>query len=106
MSATRTLLFCTAYSADEAGWSRRYATWLRAIRRGGLEYDQILLIDDCSPVGPAWPGLTIVPADGSTVSDQPLVLARFENHLGRRRFDDSPGWFRSFTYAAQYGRGG
>jgi hypothetical protein len=33
-------------------------------------------------------------------------MARFSSHLGRRRHNDSPGWFRSFTYPAEYTRAG
>src|SRR5947209_147934 len=95
----RTLIFCTAYADNYHTWLVRYRRWLEGIRRSGLEYDQILLIDDCSPVLPNWPDLALVRADDATVCDRALVMARFQTHLGRIETPDyctSPGWFRSF----------
>jgi hypothetical protein len=72
-----------------------------------LEYDQILLIDDCSPEPPPWPDLQIIPADGVTVSEKPLAMARFVTHIGTGSgLERFPGWFRSLTYAALYARAG
>jgi hypothetical protein len=105
----RILLFCTAFANNYHAWRHRYTRWLEGIRTGGLEYDQILLIDDCSPVLPNWPNLEIIGADGVALPEKALVMARFSTHLGKRqglRYSTSPGWFRSFAYAAQYARAG
>ncbi|MBV9860407.1 MAG: hypothetical protein JO038_09940 [Alphaproteobacteria bacterium] len=106
----RTLLFCTSFALCGDIWTGRYRRWLEGIRRGGLEYDQILLVDDCSPVAPPnWSGLVIVPADGAPAPHADLVMARFDTHLGKREgggYSTSLGWFRSFGYAAEYARAG
>ena len=89
----RTLVFCTAYAANQDIWQKRYRRWVDAIRAGRLAWDCILLVDDGSPVLPDWDDLS---PDGA------LVLHHFENRLGRHALLDFPGWYRSFCFAAEY----
>jgi hypothetical protein len=107
MTKQRTLVFCTAWAHAHEIWARRYQPWLQGIRKSGLAYDQILLIDDCSPLLPSWPDLAIIPADGRTLADKPLAMACFPIHLGKvGPAVQQWGWYRSFSYAARYARAG
>jgi hypothetical protein len=104
----KTLVFCTAYTGRTAnpweGWDVRYKRWLRAIRLSELDYDQILIVDDGSPTLPRWPNtavLTVLPS-GQPTAD--VVVFHFPDNLGRPAGYDYPGWYRSFTFAADYAK--
>ena len=97
----RTLVFCTTYGDHADHWNIRYATWLKSIRTGGLRYDQILMIDDGSPMLPRWEGVDIVLDAPGARSNARAAIYRFNNNLGRQR-DFFPGWFRSFGFAGEY----
>ncbi len=103
----RTLVYCTAYAPTQLLWERRYRRWVDAILAGGLNQDQIVLVDDGSPVLPGWPDTDIVtlhdPQDADRVtSTAPVLLLRFPNRLGRATVYDFPGWYRSFACGARY----
>ena len=100
----RVLVFCTSYADDMATWDERYRRWLHAIRSSHLQYDQILIIDDGSPVLPGWAGMQIVSSAVGVDPAAKLVLHHFGDRLGRRALFDFPGWYRSFCYAATYAR--
>ena len=98
----RTLVFCTAFSRSARTWERRYRRWLDAIRGSGLAKDQILMVDDGSPVLPNWHDLTIVHEQNCLGSDDEAILYHFGSHLGRRAVFDFEGWYRSFLFAGKY----
>jgi hypothetical protein len=102
----KTLVFCTAYSRHRTGyveaWDERYRRWVRAIITSALRYDQILIIDDGSPVLPDWPGLPVLTELAEVQPAASVVLFHFRDNLGRSATMDYPGWFRSFTFAASY----
>jgi hypothetical protein len=106
----RTLIFCTAFAVCHDVWTTRYRRWLEGIRRAGLEYDQILLVDDGSAAPPPSRfDCAVVPADGRWLPGSPVVMARFDTHLGKRQgtgYSASHGWYRSFGYAARYAAAG
>lgn len=50
----RSLIFCTAHARSHLLWTVRYRRWLDAVLGAQLGADQILLVDDGSPVLPGW----------------------------------------------------
>jgi hypothetical protein len=100
------LVFCTAYGANPAhpsqGWNGRYLRWLNAILRCELQYEQVLLIDDGSPVLPDWVGLRVLTDLSGPQPAERVVMFHFLDNLGRPGVYDYPGWFRSFAFAARY----
>jgi hypothetical protein len=100
----RTLIFCTAYAEDLGTWERRYRTWIRAVRSSGVSHEQLLIVDDGSPVLPRWADTTTVYEGERAPQDAAVVLAHFNARLGRSGLRDYPGWFRSFCFAAQYAK--
>jgi hypothetical protein len=126
----KTLVFCTAYvpSPEIAGtyvpslehgtaylesadgddkfysWDLRYRIWLDAILTSGLNFDQILIVDDGSPTLPQWKGVTIRQETDDIHCEDKIVLHHFAQNLGRHAVSDFPGWVRSFLFAARYAR--
>lgn len=98
----KTLAFCTAYADNIATWRLRYRRWVDAMRSNGLRYDALLLIDDGSPLQPAWDDTAII--DNITAAPAGQMLFHFPDRLGRSALLDYPGWFRSFAFAGQYAR--
>jgi len=98
---TKTLIFCTAYSASSNSWIERYAKWLSYYEnRAGINYDQILIIDDGSPSFPTINDINIVDRLNDGYEDRKKVLFHFKNNLGRPESLIYPGWYRSFAFAA------
>ncbi len=102
----RTLVYCTAYSPTLFSWNRRYRTWLDAIQRLGIA-DQILIVDDGSPVLPGWLDMGI--SSGPAVDDaleprgpSQAILHHFTDRLGRAAVFDCPGWYRSYGFGIAY----
>jgi hypothetical protein len=100
----KTLLFCTSYASTQAGWQGRYKRWLDFFGRSPLQRDQILLIDDGSPVLPAWRGVRMLTELPERQPNDKVVFFHFEKNLGRSAVRVYPGWFRSFAFAAVYAR--
>jgi hypothetical protein len=100
----KSLVFCTSWADNKDAWVFRYGKWLQHIRNSSLHRDQILLVDDGSPLMPCFEGVTLLDADAlpSECPDAPVVLVRFGEHLGRRSVLDYPGWYRSFMFVAGY----
>jgi hypothetical protein len=80
-----------------------------AIQASSLHYDQMLLVDDGSPVLPDWHDITIMreenapsPALMSVVA--PKVLYHFSENQGRKSLLNFPGWHRSFAFGALYAK--
>jgi len=100
-------VFCTSYASTPALWQARFRTWVDAVL-DGLGADQVLLIDDGSPVLPGWTDTRL--SSGSTMADahslgRPggVMLHHFTERLGRPANLDFPGWYRSFAFGAIYG---
>ena len=104
----KTLIFCTAFSSPERSgfytWGARYRTWVDGLRQSGLNFDQILLVDDGSSWLPSWRDTVIIDEGDNIRSDAPIVLFHFRDNLGRRGVSDFPGWVRSFFFASTYAR--
>ena len=98
----RTLLFCTSFSPDRQIWDTRYGTWLLSLMRSSLQYDQILMIDDGSPVLPSWQNVDVVADAPDARANSKVAIYRFNNNLGRYENGVFPGWFRSFGFAGDY----
>lgn len=100
----KTLVFCTSWADSADTWRYRYGKWLRQMQRSPLHYRQILLVDDASPLRPDFPGLALYDAESlpSDCPGEPVVMARFNQRLGRKAVCDYPGWWRSFMFAAEY----
>jgi hypothetical protein len=107
----KTLLFCTSYSNDMDRWNGLFGRWINAVENTNLEIDQILLIDDGSSILPNWEGVEIV-NEGELPDQVPEsrgVIYHFNKNLGHNppmKSDDppidSPGWHRSFMFAAEW----
>src|ERR1700761_7013718 len=103
-----TLVFCTAYTGRNdrpwEAWEIRYKRWGEAIKSSALDYEQILIVDDGSPTLPAWPNAAILTALPAERPSERLGIFPFKDNLGRPAAYDYPGWYRSFTFAAEYAR--
>ena len=105
----RTLVYCTAYADTPSAWQTRYRRWVEALRRSGVRFDQLLLVDDGSAALPDWGDAAVVteaeaPRPQDVVSAAPLLIYHFESRLGRASLFDFPGWYRSFAFGAAYAR--
>src|SRR5208282_5690067 len=70
----KTLVFCTAFARTLEVWNSRYRRWLNAIQASGLVFDQIMIVDDGSPILPEWNDIEILPADSAVESDNSILL--------------------------------
>jgi hypothetical protein len=107
----KTLLYSTSFSKSLETWDNHFGRWINHLENSNLEYDQILLVDDGSPILPSWDGVEIIQEGNlpDTVPDSLAVIYHHEHNLGHnpplKDGDppiDSPGWFRSYMFAAQY----
>jgi GR25 family glycosyltransferase involved in LPS biosynthesis len=98
----KTLIFCTSFAKTQEEWDGRYRRWLQAIRSSQLVYDNLLIVDDGSPVLPDWTGVTISTDAIDETLPAELLLYHFRENLGRNNVFDFPGWYRSFTFAGRY----
>ena len=98
----KTLLFCTTYASTPEAWQARYRKWLDFFSRSPLARQQILLIDDGSPVLPAWRGTRVLDSLPDKQPAEASVLFHFPDNLGRSDVFVYPGWFRSFFFASRY----
>ncbi len=102
----KTVVFCTTFvprtGISYYTWNVRYRIWVEAVKRSGLHFDQLLLVDDGSELLPDWPDLTILREGDDLRCDAPIVLYHFNERLGRRAVSDFPGWVRSFFFASRY----
>lgn len=106
MNKQKVLIFCTSYCKDLNEWSKRIGTWIAQFDNSNLEYSK-LLIDDGSPILPAFEEGLVEIIDGNlpeVESKKDVVFYHFKNNLGRSALYNYPGWFRSFTFAAQYAK--
>ena len=108
-----TILFCTSFIP-----SSRHPTAVDGIERWRkwIDYyskrmelfgaDRLIVIDDGSPIENLQLPVAVVSADGILPSDLPagVVLFRFDEHLGRSSMYRFPGWWRSFSFAAELSR--
>jgi hypothetical protein len=100
----RTLLFCTSYAETLGTWDTRWGLWLKAITKSDIRFDQLLIVDDGSPVLPNWPGIEVLSIGTEEKANSRLTLHHFQDRLGRNVGGQPfPGWYRSFGYAVMYG---
>lgn len=107
----KTLVYCTAWSTSHDRWDNYFGRWINALENSKLEFDQILLVDDGSTVLPSWNGVEII-NEGQLPPSMPEsrgVIYHHLDNLGHRPpmkpADppiDSPGWHRSYMFAAEY----
>lgn len=101
MAENKTLLFCTSFAASKELWEYRYRKWLDFLSKSPLIRNQILIIDDGSPVLPKWNDLKIYNEDHlPSIIDEKCVLFHFNKRLGRQGIHKYPGWYRSYTFAS------
>lgn len=104
----KTLVFCTSYHTSAKGWDDRQGIWIKALQRSSLHFDQLLIVDDASPVLPNWPNLQTItekqqPHLEAIQSDAPIILYTHTERLGRASVFEFPGWYRSFAFGVLYG---
>jgi len=107
----KTLMYTTSYAKTLETWHRMFGRWINHIEGSNLHYDQILMVDDGSPVLPEWEGIEII-QEGQLPDQLPdsrgVIYHHAQNlgHFPPLKPDDppinSPGWFRSFMFAAEY----
>ena len=106
----KTLMYTTSFSKSLETWDNHYGRWINHLENSNLEYDQLLLIDDGSPVLPEWEGVDVITGElPDTESNALAVLYHFDDNLGHKPPlkpedppIDSPGWFRSYMFASAY----
>ena len=98
----KTLVFCTAFSETQLVWRRRFLKWLQGIEVSGLQYTQLMLVDDGSPVFPDCFKFEQIDSSFTECTGR-VVLLSLVPHLGRPSHLNYPGWFRSFGQALLYG---
>lgn len=100
----RTLLFCTSYAETVANWDERWGRWLKSNLNSGIKADQILIVDDGSPIVPTWPDIPVVAAEQPHDLDARVLIHHFADRRGRLVGGEPfPGWYRSFAHAIIYG---
>lgn len=99
---SKTLLFTTSYCVSNQEWTERVYKWYNYYTKSSLHYDKILILDDCSPVDPAWNECKIITDQFTSEPEASAFIFKFKNNLGRPAHLDYPGWFRSFSFAARY----
>ncbi len=106
-SAGGTLVYCTAYATTPALWRARFRTWVDAVQEG-LGADQILIVDDGSPMLPGWADTRLSSGAGTGDAENlgrpgGVMLHHFSDRLGRSSNLDFPGWYSFFAFGAIYG---
>jgi hypothetical protein len=99
---SRTLIFCTSYSASAETWTMRYRLWLNAVLSGDIRHDHIVIMDDASPVLPDWSDTRIITNPMDAPVPGTVSLFHFNKRLGRQAGTVYPGWSRSFAFAARF----
>jgi hypothetical protein len=108
----KTLLATTSFSKNEDTWNELFGRWINWNENSFIQYDQILMVDDGSPILPDWEGITVI-NEGKLpdITDSRGVIYHFNENLGhyppRNPGDpeiNSPGWFRSFMFIAEYAK--
>ncbi len=103
MSNKKTLLFSTGYSNSLTEWENRWRKWCDYHASTTLDFDQILIVDDGSPVVPTWNDLKLITNLESTVPDSPIVFYHHLDNLGiDRKKPFFPGMYRSLKTAVEY----
>jgi len=72
--------------------------------RSGLHFDQVLLVDDGSPLLPDWPDTQVVTDRLEYVIEKKILLYHFSERLGRPAATNFPGWHRSFVFGSTFAR--
>lgn len=99
---SKTLLFTTSYCPDNDVWEKRLYEWYNYFSSSSLVYDKLLILDDSSPILPAWNNVLNITEPFNNEPVEKNLLIRFKTHLGRPSMLNYPGWFRSFSFAAKY----
>jgi hypothetical protein len=97
----KTLLFCTAYLANETKWRGRYARWLAIHTRIPLEHDAMFMFDDASPHRPDDPSMQVIDVLPDALATRGRYFFRFAEHVGRVDVGHFPGWWRGFAQAVE-----
>lgn len=107
----KTLLYTTSFAKNLDTWENLFGRWINWNESSNLLYDQILMVDDGSPVLPSWDGVEIIQENNlpHTLTESRAVIYHYKENLGHspplKPGDpaiNSPGWFRSFMFAAEY----
>jgi hypothetical protein len=103
----KTLLFCASFSNSKESWNHRWRRWVDHHSTVGLEYDQILIVDDGSPVLPDWSDYSIITDFSDTLPESKVLIYQYKDNLGSPEVFDYPGLYRSLStgiaYAVKYG---
>lgn len=103
----KTLIFCTGYSSNIQDWNTKYNRWIDAISKSSVVFDKILIPDDGSPsLPPSDQNLSIIdplalPQEEPTTQ---IVIAHYQDRLGRQGVYVYPGWYRSFMFSSIYAK--
>ena len=96
----KSIIFCTSFIRDADAWESRYKRWLDYYRDVPIEAVKKIMIDDGSPFSPPAHLIKTVSNTAPLAGlDDPNLIIRFENNLGRQSIKDYPGWWRSFLHS-------
>ena len=100
----KTLLFCTGYSTSDLEWEKRWRRWYNHHKQVGLQFDQLLIVDDGSPELPGWSDTRVIyDLDRPWFANKDIVIYRYEDNLGIDGGAFSvPGLYRGFQTASRY----
>jgi len=99
-----TLLFCTAYMAEESWWQGRYKPWIDHYQTLPLRRDATFVLDDSSPYVPSDHRLAILSDLPPKVGPEKIHLYRFAEHIGNDKRNRRRGWWRSFLFSLEIAR--
>lgn len=100
----KTLIFATGHAPNKIEWTTKFNFWINDIKRSGLKYNQLLIVDDHSPEISQLEN-SIILQEPQTIEQelhQEALIYRFAERLGRPALFDQPGWYRSFVWAGWY----
>jgi len=103
----KTLIFSTGYAANIQDWDTKYGRWIEAISKSSIVFDKVLIPDDGSPSLPSSDqNLSIIdplalPQEEPTTQ---VVIAHYQDRLGRQGLYTYPGWYRSFMFSSIYAK--
>ena len=98
----KTLLFCASFAESQGLWNHRWKRWLDYHTSIGLEFDQVLIVDDGSPTLPRDIDCEVIYDLADVQPEHKVVLFHHNDNLGSPAPFEYPGLFRSMQTATDY----
>jgi len=95
---SKTLLYCTGYSTSDLDWEKRWRRWYNYHKQQGLQFDQLLIVDNGSPELPGWGDNRIIyNLDRPWFANKDIIIYRYEDTI-----DTDDHLIRSAQVAKEY----